>query len=225
MGSGPVGVAAHQVEAEYDVEEVQRVEGDDWDMGDEDTQFRGSYACEICTEENEEWDADEEVYAAGKRTSVEMESDNGQEGETQNPRPTKSRRAGPKVGWSNGPLDMSTRSQSSTPKENTPSSGSAAQEKSPARAMPLAPTIKKPLVKNTPAPRGAPLVLKPRGMGEQESWSAAEWFQNAKIEITVAQLMQIAPKARTSIVDALRLQPNPNRKAAQKKRVVIDKTN
>ena len=33
--------------------------------------------------------------------------------------------------------------------------------------------------------------------------------------------MQIAPKARTSVVDAIRLEPNPNRKAAQKKRVTI----
>ena len=109
-----------------------------------------------------------------------------------------------KVGWSEGKLDMSP-TANATP---LPTSG----------AVPLAPAIKK------PSQRGTSPVLKPKGMGDQEQWSAAEWIQNAKIEITVAQLMQIAPRARTSVVDAIRLEPNPNRKAAQKgkRRVTID---
>lgn len=208
LGPGPVSVAAHQAEAVREgngsFSRGHVMEGnvpDEWDLGDEDTQFKESYACEHCEEGADEWNIEDEVYMAAKRTAVEMESgDEGAEG-PQRP-PTKARKLVPTV----------------TEKEPRNEQGEEATQV-PLRATKLAPSLKKP-EKAKPAPkRGAPPILRPRGMGDQDPWSAADWIQNAKIEITVAQLMQIAPKARTSVVDAIRLETNPNRKNAQTKKV------
>ena len=230
VGQGPVGVAAHQAEALDDMDCTAEAMEDEWNLGDEDTEFKTVYACEKCAEGNDEWTAEDEAYVAAKRTSVEIESDE----EVREPQPRKTRKAGPKVGWSNGRLDMSqgnlpqqgTQGQSNQPTDDrqansrestTPLSDSTLQHQSPLRAQPLAPSLK--TAPKAPR-RGTPPVLKPRGMGHQESWSAADWTQNTKVEISVAQLMQIAPKARASMVEAIRLEPNPNRKAAQRKKKV-----
>lgn len=227
LGQGPVGVAAHQAEAVDDMDSSIETTQDEWNLGDEDTEFKAVYACEKCGEEDDEWTAEDEICVAAKRTSVEIESDE----EVQSPRPKKTRKAGPKDGWSNGRLDMpeGTTHQDNTNRQSTPQSDSTLQDetsnpknKMSPRVQPLPPSLKKPTAATRSPRRGTPPVLKPRGMGQQESWSASEWIQNAKVEISVAQLMQIAPKARSSVVEAIRLKPNPNRKAAQKKRVRID---
>jgi hypothetical protein len=53
-------------------------------------------------------------------------------------------------------------------------------------------------------------------MGDQDAWNAATFLQNSQTNITLAQLMHIPPKARTSLAEALRLTPMPENKAAQK---------
>ncbi len=70
---GPVGIAAHQAEVVDAEGAYGRVLNDEWNFCDEDTEFRGAYACESCYEDENEWDAEEEAHAAAKRTSVEME--------------------------------------------------------------------------------------------------------------------------------------------------------
>lgn len=55
-------------------------------------------------------------------------------------------------------------------------------------------------------------------MGQKESWSAVGWIQNVKVDISVAQLMQIASKARVFVVEAICLELDLKRKAASKKK-------
>ena len=51
---------------------------DKWNLGDKDTQFRGSYACELCHSNDEEkWTENEEIYAAGKQSLMELEPEDG----------------------------------------------------------------------------------------------------------------------------------------------------
>lgn len=211
----PIGV--HQAESSKHTQDGE----EEWKFGDENIEVKESYACEFCVEKDDEWTTEDEASAAGKRTAIEMESeDEGEEEESQERPPPKARKT---VGWSDGtPLDMRPTSREST---STPQA--TRQDNPPLRAQRLAPSLKKGGKKAIGPQKGAPPILKPKGMGAQEAWSADQWIQNAKIEITIAQLMQIAPRARTSVVDAIRLEPNPNRKSAQKKRttVVIEDNN
>ena len=159
IGSGPVGVAAHQAEAEESGEyrdNHDRAFADEWSLGDEDTQIRGSYACELChSDDDEEWATNEEIYAAGKRSSVEMEPEDQADEEVQQ-RPVKSRRVAGRsgraatkrtptekgkrpVGWSIGPLDMTSEAGPSNSRDSIPST---IQNSVPLEALPLAPAIK-----------------------------------------------------------------------------------
>ena len=76
---------------------------EEWDLGEEYTGFRGNYQCENCYEDYDEDEeqginngqkAQEEAYAAAKRTSVEMESEDGDDVEVtrREERPRKARK-------------------------------------------------------------------------------------------------------------------------------------
>ena len=112
MTLGPVGIAAHQAEAEEDVKEELERHCNEWEFGNKDTYLRGSYACEHCSEENNEWTAEDEVYKVTKRIRMEMDPEEGENSTTGQRRQKVAKkttevpsRISPK-GWLEGPLDM-----------------------------------------------------------------------------------------------------------------------
>ena len=80
---------------------------------------------------------------------------------------------------------------------NRQGSDSTVQGVTTLRARPLAPSLKKPEKAKQFENRGAPPVLSTRGMGDQESWNASDWIQNAKIEMWV---LRRATPSRTHLL-------------------------
>ncbi|KAL8916180.1 MAG: hypothetical protein Q9208_008663 [Pyrenodesmia sp. 3 TL-2023] len=66
-------------------------------------------------------------------------------------------------------------------------------------------------------PRGAPPATKPKGMGSQEPWDAAQYIQDTVISLSLAQFFHYAPKARMAFAESMRLELNLNRKKPAKK--------
>ena len=50
-----LGIAAHQAEAEEDIEEEREQQCEEWDFGNENTYLKGYSACEHCSEENDQY--------------------------------------------------------------------------------------------------------------------------------------------------------------------------
>lgn len=56
-------------------------------------------------------------------------------------------------------------------------------------------------------------------MGDLKEWDASQWLRSISVSLSLMQLVQMSPKARAGIADAIRLEPPPNSKAALKKKV------
>lgn len=69
--------------------------------------------------------------------------------------------------------------------------------------------------------RDAPFDLRLRDMRIQESFSIPEFYQTAKIDITLAQLLHYSPKIKAALAKAIRLEPNSNKKSSKRVQVTI----
>ena len=157
MAQRPIEIAVYQVE-EVNTEELpERFPADEWYFGDEDTEFRGSYVYEYYYEDEEDWNMGDEAYAAAKRTSVEMESDDidNREVYRRDFRPIKARKGLTKAAR----VDKLSQTKSKKDRKRSVGWSNRSLDITPCGALPLVSAIKS---------RGAPPVLKPRGMGDQE---------------------------------------------------------
>lgn len=192
---------------------------DEWTSDDENMYVRESIQVEDI-----EWDKDDEVLAAaGKRVIQEVDTDD-EESQTQlESHPRKQAKTAPwtvpstagnsEVGQTSGNDTQNITGQSKHRGETT----SAGPSRQPFQLAATTSPKKGKAPARPRLPKGAPPMMKPKGMGNQAPWDAAGFTQETVVNITLAQLLQFAPKARVALAEAIKLESNPTRKKTTKK--------
>ncbi|KAL8794658.1 MAG: hypothetical protein Q9182_007606 [Xanthomendoza sp. 2 TL-2023] len=198
-------------------------EVDEWNMGDEDTFIKEINQYKYC-----EWEGENEANAAdGKRVIDEVDSEDDSETVAhQQPRKQQKNTEGApwvvKPGTQNQqqspqrPIQQTRQprqpQQQQPTQQLTQQQPAQPQSKQPFSLAPDPPAIKKPRT-----PKGAPPVPRPRGMGDQEPWNAAEFIRNTNIRLSLAQYLHISPKARAALAEVIRSEPTARKTPARKK--------
>ena len=229
LGSRSQEVSAHQVEEwdeDYGLTNATRTALGDFDLGDEDMFIADVNNCECDAHRAQEWQ-DHEVYAVKRKAPHGASDDEGTENTSPSSTPPPKKKDSQTHSLPRAIERATEKRKASTastpyvppdneqPAQSTPKVDS--ERNIPDGAQFLAPHIKKTNNSASRRPRGALPAQKPRGMGKQDPWSASDFLQNTMVNISMAQFVHIAPKARASLAQALQLEPKPESKAAKKK--------